>query len=184
MNTAPIHQVKGSEAVMSTFSGQQRMYQFWRENATEALCVFIQRGKYLVRIIIFPSAGRSPCEICSGKCSCCYCLPGEVVLNLCGVARRITINISLIRCPYNPTEIYIYVTCKPFHTSNLSVLTEEVDGTPEVVKGKIEVNCVELFYFPLVSEPWRHIINILTLHAKGLGFIKLRRFSYLRTFLC
>ena len=37
--------------------GQKRMCQSWRANATEALCMFIQRVKYLVRIIIFPSTG-------------------------------------------------------------------------------------------------------------------------------
>ena len=37
--------------------GQKRMCQSWRVNATEALCMFIQRVKYLVRIIIFPSTG-------------------------------------------------------------------------------------------------------------------------------
>lgn len=119
--------------------GQQKMYQFWRVSATEALCVFIQRGKYLVRIIIFPSAGRSPCEICTGKWSCYYCLlggRGASTINLRGVASRITTNTSLIRCLYSPNEIYIYVTCKLFHTSNVNVLTEEVDVTPEALSGK------------------------------------------------
>ena len=109
------------------------------ETESEALCVFIQRGKYLVRIIIFPSAGRSPCEICTGKWSCYYCLlggRGASTINLRGVASRITTNTSLIRCLYSPNEIYIYVTCKLFHTSNVNVLTEEVDVTPEALSGK------------------------------------------------
>lgn len=38
--------------------------------------MFIQRAKYLVRIIIFPSTGWNPCEICTGNFSCCCFLGG------------------------------------------------------------------------------------------------------------
>lgn len=127
------------------------MCQSWRENATEALCMFIQRAKYLVRIIIFPSTGWNPCEICTGNFSCCCFLGGCwnscSIINLLGVTTRITINTSLNRCLYNPNEIYIYVSCKIFHTSNLNVLTEEVDVTSEA-KRKSEL-CGFLF-----SEFW------------------------------
>ena len=89
--------------------GQQRMCQSWGENATEALCVFIQRAKYLVRIIIFPSTGWRPCEICTGNFSCCCFLRGCwnfcSVINLLGVTTRITINTSLNRCLYNPLHL-------------------------------------------------------------------------------
>jgi hypothetical protein len=123
------------------------MCQSWRESATEALCVFIQRVKYLVRIIIFPSAGRNPHEICTGNFSCC-CLLGVAgicsIINLLGVTSRITINTSLNRCLYNPNEIYIYVSCKIFHTSNFNVLTEEVDVTSEAKRKKSEL-CGFLF---------------------------------------
>lgn len=85
--------------------GQQRMCQSWRENATEALCMFIQRVKCFVRIIIFPSTGGRPREICTGNFSC-YCFLGGCwnfcsIINLLSVTTRITINTSLNRCLYN-----------------------------------------------------------------------------------
>lgn len=88
--------------------------------------MFIQRVKYLVRIIIFPSTGWGPCEICTGNFSCC-CFLGDCwnfcsIINLLGVTTRITMNTSLNRCLYIPNEIYIYVSCKIFRTSNLNVL--------------------------------------------------------------
>lgn len=100
--------------------------------------MFIQRAKYLVRIIIFPSAGWGPCEIGPGNSSCCCFLGGCwnfcSIINLLGATTRITINTSLNRCLYNPREIYIYVSCKIFHTSNLYVLTEEVGLTPKATR--------------------------------------------------
>lgn len=99
----------------------------------------IQRGKCLVRIIIFPSDGRSPCAIWKltlllfawhgGGGSGC-----DGIINLCGETSRITINTSLNRCLYNPNEIYIYVSCQIFHTSSVNVLTEEVDVTSEAIR--------------------------------------------------
>lgn len=122
------------------------MCQFWRENATEALCMRIQRVECLVGIIIFPSAGWSPCEICTGNFSC-SCLFGGgwnfcSTINLLGVTTRTTINMFLNWCLYNPNEIYIYVSHKMFHTSDLNVLTEEVAVT---LKSKEKLNYV--FYF-------------------------------------
>lgn len=150
------------------------MCQSRRENATEALCMFIQRAKYLVRIIIFPSPGRSPCEICTGNINCC-CFSGGCwnvcpIINLLGVSTRITINTSLNWCLYNPSEIYIYVSCKIFHTSNFNVLTEEVGITP---KAKEKMNSVG--FFSLGFGPWWYVTDVLASQVKWLG---------LRKFLC
>lgn len=68
-------------------------------------------------------------------------------INLHGVVSGITINTSLIQCLYNPNEIYIYVTCKLFHTSNVKVPTEEVDVTLEALRE----NRSELCRFILFS---------------------------------
>lgn len=142
--------------------GQWRMCQSWRENATEALCMFIQRVEYLVRIRIFPSTGWNPREICAGNFSCSCFLGGCwnfcSIINLLGVTTRITINTSLNRCLYNPNEIYIYISCKIFHTSNLNVLTEEVDVTLQTKRKKNELHGF------LVSGFWS-----LVIYYRGLG---------------
>lgn len=126
--------------------GQQRTCQFWRKSATEALCVLIQRGKYLVRIVIFPSDGRNPCQVCTATQHCCCLLwgrGGARIINICGVMSRITRSISLNWCPYNHNKMYVHVSCKIFHTSNVNVLTKEVHVISKAIR--IKVNYMGLF---------------------------------------
>lgn len=155
MNTAPIHQVQGSEASCQCS---------WAAEDVPALKGECHRGslythtkRKTLRIIIFPSDGRSPCGICTGNLRCCCLLGvggGDGIINICGVTSRETINTSLNRCLYNPNEIYIYASCKIFHTSNVNVPTEEVDVTSEAIrKKKISELCGFIFpwgFGPLV----------------------------------
>lgn len=69
------------------------------------------------------------CPACGGGGGGCV-----GIINLCGETSRITINTSLNRCLYNPNEICIYVSCQIFCTSNVNVLTEEVDVTSEAIR--------------------------------------------------
>lgn len=83
------------------------------------------------------------------------------IINLLGVSTRITINTSLNRCLYNPSEIYIYVSCKIFHTSSFSVLTQEVGITPD---AKEKINYVG--FVSLGFGPWRYTADVLASQVK------------------
>lgn len=136
------------------------------------MCAHTKRE--ILRIVIVPSDGRSPCEVCTGTQHCCCLLWGK---GGC-------LTHKYLWGLYNHNKMYIHVSCKIFQTSNVNVLTKEAHAISISYKNKSKLYG---FIFPWVLGFWCYITDVLTLQTTGLDFIKnlfAPSISYLRILLC